>query len=167
MKAEKTTDTLIADTGDRASAFARAAHVKGSAYRCPYQGHLPFAPNCALAEVSADKALVRSSTQDVYSSRKQIADVLGIALTSRPQGEGRIPLVWHDMAIHYPEALDGLSRDAVLLWERGEHLLATYYIGGSVVLSLIGLAIGLWALVLIPLTATLAAFVWKLDHILM
>ena len=36
------------------------------------------------------------------------------------------------------------SLDAVLLWERGEHLLAAYYVGGSVALSIVGLAIGLW-----------------------
>jgi CrcB protein len=36
------------------------------------------------------------------------------------------------------------SLDAMLLWERGEHLLAAYYVGGSVVLSILGLAIGLW-----------------------
>lgn len=29
---------------------------------------------------------------------------------------GRVPLVWHDMAIHYPEALADLSRDAVILF---------------------------------------------------
>ncbi|MBS0526391.1 MAG: fluoride efflux transporter CrcB [Proteobacteria bacterium] len=36
------------------------------------------------------------------------------------------------------------SLDAVLLWERHDYLLATYYIGGSVVLSLLGLVAGLW-----------------------
>src|SRR5690348_16817835 len=36
------------------------------------------------------------------------------------------------------------SLDAVLLWERHEHLLAAYYVGGSVVISLIGLVAGLW-----------------------
>jgi CrcB protein len=36
------------------------------------------------------------------------------------------------------------SLDAVLLWERHEHLLATLYIGGSVVGSLAGLVFGLW-----------------------
>lgn len=36
------------------------------------------------------------------------------------------------------------SLDAVLLWERHDHLLAAYYVGGSVVLSLLGLAAGLW-----------------------
>jgi CrcB protein len=38
------------------------------------------------------------------------------------------------------------SLDAVLLWERHEHLLSALYVGGSVVLSLIGLAVGLWAM---------------------
>lgn len=36
------------------------------------------------------------------------------------------------------------SLDAVLLWERHEHLLAALYVGGSVVGSLAGLALGLW-----------------------
>ena len=36
------------------------------------------------------------------------------------------------------------SLDAVLLWERDEHLLATFYVGGSVALSIAGLALGLW-----------------------
>jgi CrcB protein len=36
------------------------------------------------------------------------------------------------------------SLDAVLLWERHDHLLAALYVGGSVVGSLLGLAAGLW-----------------------
>jgi CrcB protein len=36
------------------------------------------------------------------------------------------------------------SLDAVLLWERHEHLLAALYVGGSVIGSLAGLALGLW-----------------------
>ena len=36
------------------------------------------------------------------------------------------------------------SLDAVLLWERHDYLLAAYYVGGSVVLSLLGLMAGLW-----------------------
>jgi fluoride exporter len=38
------------------------------------------------------------------------------------------------------------SLDAVLLWERHEHLLAACYVGGSVVLSLLGLVVGLWVM---------------------
>ncbi len=36
------------------------------------------------------------------------------------------------------------SLDAVLLWERHEHLLAMLYVGGSVAGSLLGLAAALW-----------------------
>ena len=36
------------------------------------------------------------------------------------------------------------SLDAVLLWQRHEHLLAAYYVGGSVAGSLFGLVAGLW-----------------------
>jgi CrcB protein len=36
------------------------------------------------------------------------------------------------------------SLDAMLLWERGQYLLAALYVGGSVALAIAGLAIGLW-----------------------
>ena len=36
------------------------------------------------------------------------------------------------------------SLDAVLLWERHEHLLAVLYVGGSVACAIAGLALALW-----------------------
>jgi len=78
MRAEKTTDTVIADWGDLGQGFAQAAHVRSSSYFCPYQGHLPFAPNCAIADVGPKDAIVMSSTQDVYSARRMLATVLGL-----------------------------------------------------------------------------------------
>jgi CO/xanthine dehydrogenase Mo-binding subunit len=78
MRATKTTDTVIADWGDAAKAFAGAAHVASSSYRCPYQSHAPFAANCALADVGPNGALVMSSTQDIYNSRDMLAAVLGL-----------------------------------------------------------------------------------------
>jgi CO/xanthine dehydrogenase Mo-binding subunit len=78
MRAAKTADTVVTDVGDAARAFSSCAHVASATYRGPYQGHLPFWPNCALADVGPDGAFVRSSTQDVYSSRAQLANVLGL-----------------------------------------------------------------------------------------
>jgi len=78
MRAAKTTDTVIADWGDADKAFAQAAHVASSTYRCPYQSHAPFAANCALADVGPDGAVVASSTQDIYNSREMLAVVLGL-----------------------------------------------------------------------------------------
>jgi nicotinate dehydrogenase subunit B len=78
MRAEKTHDTIVASRGDVETGFPKAIHVAGATYRCPYQGHMPFAPNCAVADVKSDSALVMSSTQDVYSARRFLADVLGM-----------------------------------------------------------------------------------------
>ena len=78
MRSAKTTDTVIADWGDAPKAFAQAAHVASSTYCCPYQSHAPFAPNCALADVGPNGALVMSSTQDIYNSREMLAQVLGL-----------------------------------------------------------------------------------------
>ncbi len=78
MRAEKTHDTVVASRGDVETGFPKAIHVAGATYRCPYQGHMPFAPNCAVADVKPDSALVMSSTQDVYSARRFLADVLGM-----------------------------------------------------------------------------------------
>lgn len=78
MRAAKTTDTVVVDLGDAAQAFGRAAHVTAATYHCPYQAHAPFGPNCALADVRPDAALVMSSTQDVYASRDMLAAVLGM-----------------------------------------------------------------------------------------
>ncbi len=78
MRAAKTTDTTVVDKGDLAKGFAAAAHVAQATYQLPYQAHLPFGPNCALADVGADGALVMSSTQDVYNSRRMLADTLGL-----------------------------------------------------------------------------------------
>ncbi len=78
MRAAKTTDTVVIDAGDAAKALAQAAHVAAATYRCPYQAHVPFGPNCALADVGADGALVMCSTQDPYASRGMLAEVLGL-----------------------------------------------------------------------------------------
>lgn len=78
MRKDKTVDTVIANKGDPAGMMQKAAFVRGSSYFCPYQSHAPFAPNCALADPTGEQLVIRSSTQDVYSSRKQVSDILGI-----------------------------------------------------------------------------------------
>jgi nicotinate dehydrogenase subunit B len=78
MRAAPTTDTAVVDKGNLADGFARAAHVASATYHLPYQAHVPFGPNCALADVGPDGALVMSSTQDIYNSRRMLADTLGL-----------------------------------------------------------------------------------------
>ena len=78
MRAAKTTDTVIADIGDVTKGFTGAAHVVSATYRGPYQGHLPFAPNCAVADVNANGALIQCPTQNVYGTRSELAETLGL-----------------------------------------------------------------------------------------
>jgi len=52
--------------------------VAKATYYCPYQSHAPFAPNCAIADVSPSTALVIASTQDIYNTRDMLAEVLGL-----------------------------------------------------------------------------------------
>ncbi|HLH94125.1 MAG TPA: molybdopterin cofactor-binding domain-containing protein [Xanthobacteraceae bacterium] len=78
MRAAKTTDTRVVDDGDITKGFAQAEHVASATYELPYQAHLPFGPNCAIADVGPDAARVISSTQDVYNSRRMLADTLGL-----------------------------------------------------------------------------------------
>jgi len=80
MRNAKTTDRVVLERGD-IGAFGSAAHVVAkTTYHGPYQAHAPFGPNCALADVKADSALVICSTQDVYGTRGKLSTMLGIPL---------------------------------------------------------------------------------------
>jgi CO/xanthine dehydrogenase Mo-binding subunit len=78
MRSSRTTDSVIAEHGNVSAGFAGAAHVVKATYRGPYQGHMPFGPNCAVADVTAGGTTVMCSTQSVYGTRDKIAKVLGV-----------------------------------------------------------------------------------------
>jgi CO/xanthine dehydrogenase Mo-binding subunit len=80
MRATKSIDTVVVNIGDPDSAFAQAAHVASASYFSPYQAHAVFGPNCSIADVQADSALVMSSTQDIYASRRMLATLLGMSV---------------------------------------------------------------------------------------
>jgi len=78
MRASETSDRVAVDTGDIDPAFDAAEHVASFSANGPYQAHVPFGPNCALADVKADRATVMCSTQDAYNLRTSLAGVLGL-----------------------------------------------------------------------------------------
>ncbi len=78
MRASRTTDSVIVETGDVAAALATAAHVASATYYGPYQSHAPFAPSCALADVGAGSTLVMCSTQFPHGVRNMLAQTLGL-----------------------------------------------------------------------------------------
>ncbi len=78
MRNAKTTDQVVMERGD-IGAFGNAAHVVArTTYHGPYQAHAPFGPNCAIADITADSALVMCSTQDVYGTRGKLSAMLGM-----------------------------------------------------------------------------------------
>jgi nicotinate dehydrogenase subunit B len=78
MRSAKTQDNVVTERGDTSGVLSAAPHVAKQICRGPYQSHAPFAPNCALADVKADSALLMSSTQDVYGTRTGVARLLGL-----------------------------------------------------------------------------------------
>jgi CO/xanthine dehydrogenase Mo-binding subunit len=78
MRASQTTDSEVLNKGEVGAALKGAAHAITQTYRGPYQAHAPFGPNCSLADVKADSALVMCSTQNIYDARNKVAQVLGM-----------------------------------------------------------------------------------------
>jgi len=76
MRSTKTPEEVVVQRGDVGAALASAAHVVSQTSHAPYQAHAPFGPNCAVADVKADSALVMCSTQDVYATRRTLAALL-------------------------------------------------------------------------------------------
>jgi nicotinate dehydrogenase subunit B len=79
MRASRTIDSVILETGDVPTALAKAAHVASATYYGPYQSHAPFAPSCALADVGAGSALAMCSTQFPHGVRNMLAQTLGLS----------------------------------------------------------------------------------------
>jgi nicotinate dehydrogenase subunit B len=78
MRAAKTADRTVKESGEVEAAFRSAQHKASQICRGPYQSHAPFGPNCALADVKSDSALVLCSTQDVYGTRNSLSRLLGM-----------------------------------------------------------------------------------------
>jgi len=78
MRAGKSDESIVRERGNIAGAFGSAAHVVTQTCLGPYQSHAPFGPNCAVADVTGDSALVMCSTQDIYTLRTALGRILGI-----------------------------------------------------------------------------------------
>jgi CO/xanthine dehydrogenase Mo-binding subunit len=79
MRAAKTDEQVVVARGDVAGTLASAPHTVSLTCHAPYQAHAPFGPNCAIADVAPDSALVMCSTQDVYATRGSLARLLSMS----------------------------------------------------------------------------------------
>src|SRR5262249_22220704 len=78
MRAEQTQDRIVAERGNVTDAFNSAPHRVTQVGRGPYQAHAAFSPNCAIADVKSESALIISTTQDIYGTRASLARLLGM-----------------------------------------------------------------------------------------
>ena len=69
---------LQVDDGDVDVALAGAAHTVAASYAFHYQGHMPIGPSCAVADVTADGAIVLANPQDAYRLRDRLAEILAL-----------------------------------------------------------------------------------------
>jgi CO/xanthine dehydrogenase Mo-binding subunit len=77
MRSATTQERVVLERGDLSAVITGATHVVFTG-RGPYQMHAPFSPNCAIADVKPDSALVISTTQDIYGTRASLTRVLGL-----------------------------------------------------------------------------------------
>jgi CO/xanthine dehydrogenase Mo-binding subunit len=74
-----TNDIVVFNSGDASAAFNQAGlKVASASYRGPYEAHGTMAPNCALADVKADSAMVMSSSQGIFQIRDTVAQLTGL-----------------------------------------------------------------------------------------
>ncbi len=78
MRAFKTEDSIVLERGNVATGMGGATHTVSQTCLGPYHAHAPFGPNCAVADVKADSALVMCSTQDVYGTRNGLSRLLNM-----------------------------------------------------------------------------------------
>jgi nicotinate dehydrogenase subunit B len=74
----KTSDLVDTNTGDVDAALPRGTHVLSASYSGPFQSHGTMAPNCAVADVTKDGALVMCADQGIYQTRNGVARLLGL-----------------------------------------------------------------------------------------
>jgi nicotinate dehydrogenase subunit B len=72
----KTKDFVVVNTGDVDATLKQGVHVVSSTYRGPYESHGTMAPNCAVADVTQDGAVVMCSDQGIYQIRGSLARLL-------------------------------------------------------------------------------------------
>ena len=74
-----TNDIVVFNSGDANAAFNQSGlRVASATYRGPYEAHGTMAPNCAVADIKPDSAMVMSSTQGIFQVRDTVAQLTGL-----------------------------------------------------------------------------------------
>jgi CO/xanthine dehydrogenase Mo-binding subunit len=75
------------NTGNVDTAYASAPIKLAQSYQYHYNGHLPIGPSCCVADVTAGGARIFTNTQDAYTTRGLVKNVLDVVM-----GTAKLPL---------------------------------------------------------------------------
>jgi nicotinate dehydrogenase subunit B len=79
FRAAMTNDIVVFDSGDATAGLAQpGVRVVSASYCGPYESHGTMAPNCAIADVTRDGALVMCSAQGIYQIAGSVARLVGL-----------------------------------------------------------------------------------------
>jgi CO/xanthine dehydrogenase Mo-binding subunit len=78
MRAQSTTDHVVAESGDAEREMQGAAKRVHAVYEQPFQAHASIGPSCAVAKPSDGGLTVWASSGGVYPLRGALADLLGM-----------------------------------------------------------------------------------------
>jgi nicotinate dehydrogenase subunit B len=97
------------DQGDIAAGLARGRTRLKATYDFPFQAHAMIGPSCAVADVSADRAVLWSGSQWPQGDRSDIAKMLGLPVE-------RVQLIWREASGSYGRlACDDAAADAAIM----------------------------------------------------
>jgi len=109
LRAQATTDNVLAGSGDIDGAMQHASQQLHATYYQPYHAHASIAPACAVADVRADQITVWASTQGPYPLRGALAQLLAVPVE-------QVRLIHVESAGCYGQnGADDAAADALLL----------------------------------------------------
>jgi nicotinate dehydrogenase subunit B len=108
-KTEAVEEQVNFESGDMATALAKAERRFKSDYNVAYQLHAMLGPSCAVADVRADGATIWSGSQWPNGDRADLAQMLGLPVEN-------VRLVWREAAGSYGRlGCDDAAADAAIL----------------------------------------------------
>ncbi|MBU6502372.1 MAG: molybdopterin-dependent oxidoreductase [Burkholderiales bacterium] len=99
----------VASHGDVDKALQSAEHTLKATYLTPFETHGSIGPECAIADVSKDKAIVWGGTQMPHQAQRDLAELLGFPVD-------QVEIRWIEASGQYGRnGLEHVMADAVIM----------------------------------------------------
>lgn len=99
----------VVDRGDVDTALKKAARTLKATYLTPFETHGSIGPECAIADVGKDKAIIWGGTQMPHQAKRDLTELLGFA-------DDKVEVRWVEAAGQYGRnGLEHVMADAVIM----------------------------------------------------